>query len=534
MNESVKKLKTGVLDISPITGTLGFNRAKHLANRALFGARLSEIRFLADKTIDEALDFLLQDPISPLSPPLGAKDSDLEIPVGTTWVNTPYNYKYRSQRIYSYNCWWIGRLIHQDLSLKEKMTLFWHNHFVIENDVVKNTNFNFKYNELIFRASLGNFKTLTEEMTVNVGMLNYLDGVDNEAGAPNENYARELFELFTVGKGPLIEEGNYTNYTEHDIREAAKVLTGWKTNSNTNTSYFNSSKHDKSIKTFSEIFENHSITNNEEHEYKDLISMIFQKKETARFLIRKIYRWFVYYIIDENIEAEIIEPLATLFVQSDFELKPVLKKLLSSNHFFDENYRGCMIKNPLELNIGILRQLEFKVPDNTNIEIQYGFWNLVRYHTSTQDMELGNPPDVAGWPAWYLEPLYNELWINTATIPNKATLIKTAILWGIRPGSGMDKIYYDPFALAYLVNNPGDINELIETITSLLFPVAISNEQKNELKETLIPGLPDFEWTAEWNKYINNPDDENQKNAVKNSLNNLLTKMCLMAEYQIM
>lgn len=534
MNDPEVKLKSGVLDLSPVSGKLEFDRAKHLANRSLFGARLSEIEFLANKTAEEAVDFLLQEPASPLSPPLGVRDDDLEVPVGTTWVNTKYNGKYRGHRIYSYNCWWIGRLINQELSLKEKMTLFWHNHFVIENDVVRNTNYNYIYNQLLYNQSLGNFKTLSEKMTVNVGMLTYLDGVDNIVGAANENFARELFELFTIGKGPLIEEGNYTHYTEHDVREAAKVLTGWKTNNNTNTSYFNSSKHDKSVKIFSEIFDEQSIANNEENEYKDLIAMIFQKRETALFLVRKIYRWFVYYVIDEEIENNIIEPLASLFIESDFEMKPLLKKLLTSKHFYDVNYRGCMIKNPLELTIGILRQLEFKTPDDSDLVKQYGFWNLVRARARLQDLDLGNPPDVAGWPAWYRAPQFNELWVNTATIPNKATYVKTVISWGIRPGSGMDKIYFDPFPLAYLVPDPGNIDQLINTFSGLLFPVAISDEQKNELKDTLIPGLPDFEWTTEWNKYVNNPEDENQKNAVKNSLNNLLTKMCLMAEYQIM
>ena len=534
MNNTEIKLKSGVLDLTPENGQLGFQKAKHLINRCMFGARFSEISFLAQKTAEEALDFLLTEPSLNLPPPLGVKESDLDVAVGTTWTNVKYNSKYRNERIYSYNNWWIGRLIHQEFNLKEKMTLFWHNHFVIEYDVVRNTNYNFKYNSLLYNQSLGNFKYLCEQMTINPGMLNYLNGVDNVAGSPNENYARELFELFTIGKGPLIEEGNYTNYTEHDIREAAKVLTGWKTNSDTDAAYFSSSKHDNSTKVFSEIFDNQQIVNNEADEFKDLINMIFMKRETAKYLVKKIYRWFVYYHIDETIENEIVEPLITFFIDTGFEIKPLLKKLLSSKHFFDENLRGSMIKNPLEFNIGLLRQLEFDLPDNNNIQVQYGFWNVIRYQNGLQDLEIGNPPDVAGWPAWYLEPVFNQVWINTATIPNKSNFVQSIILWGIRPLSGADKIYFNPFNLAYLVEDPSDINQLLDTFESLLFPLPISVENKNELKEILIPGLPDFEWTVEWNKYVNNPEDENQKNAVKNSLNSLLVKMCSMAEYQIM
>ena len=509
MKTETKKLKSGILSLEPVEGNLGFERAKHLLNRCMFGARLSEIKFIQDKTAELALDFLLQEPAEQLAPPLGAKDNDDEVPVGTTWVNIKYNSKFRGQRIYSYTNWWIGRLLNQDVSLIEKMVLFWHNHFVIENDVVRNTNFNYLYNKLIYEKSLGNFKTLTEEMTINTGMLQYLDCVDNVVGSPNENYAREVFELFTIGKGPLIEEGNYTNYTEHDIREAAKVLTGWKTNSDNDTSYFNPTKHDKSEKTFSEIYSNQIISNNEENEYKDLIHMIFQKKETARYLIRKLYRWFVYYEIDEEIEQKIIEPLATLLMAGNYELKPVLKTLLGSQHFFDENYRGCMIKNPLEFTVGIFRQLEFEEPDGTDTVELYGFWNWINYRSALQDMEIGDPPDVAGWPAWYLAPMYNQLWINSATVPNKALVVKNVIHYGIRPATGYDKLYFDPFKMAYLANEPANINNLIATFAGLLLPKPVTQEQVTALKDVLIPGLPDFEWTVEWNTYINNPGDEN-------------------------
>lgn len=534
MENTEVKLKSGVLSLSPYSAKLDYEGAKHLLNRCMFGARHSEIKFIEGKTATEALDFLLQDSGETLAPPVGVKDSDLEVPVGNTWVNTKYNGTYRSQRLYSYNAWWFGRLALQNLSLKEKMVLFWHNHFVIEFDVVSNTNFNYRYNLLLHKRALGNFKTLTEEMTVNVGMLNYLDGVDNVSGAPNENYARELFELFTVGKGPLIAEGNYTNYTEYDIREAAKVLTGWRTNSDTDSSYYSDSKHDKSTKTFSEVWDSRSIINKGAEEYKDLIAMIFSKRQTARYLVTKIYRWFVYFRISEEIQQNIIEPLTTLFIENNFEIKPLLKALLGSEHFFDVNFRGCMIKNPLEFTAGMVRQLEMEVPPSSDPVARYGLWNTLRYQATMQDMDLGNPPDVAGWPAWYLAPQFNELWINTATIPNKANYVKMLILSGIRPVSNADKIYVDPFKLAYLASDPSDINQLLATLTGLLFPQSMSPEKLIELKEVLIPGLPDFEWTVEWNKYINNPADQNQKNAVKNSLNNLLVKMCSMAEYQLM
>ncbi len=526
-------LKSGVLSLDPVNGALGYQKAKHLLSRCMFGARHSEILFIQSKTAEEALDFLLTEPSRPLSPPLGTDNSDTEVAIGTTWVNLVFNSKFRNQRQTSYRNWWIGRALNQNLSLKEKMCLFWHNHFVIEKDAVNNSNFNYFYAKLLYEQAFGNFKTFTENITINPGMLDYLNGTDNVAGKPNENYARELFELFTIGKGPLISEGNYTNYTEHDIQTAAKVLTGWKNSNSENASYFNPSKHDKSTKTFSEIFNNQSIINNNENEYKDLIEMIFKKKETARYLVQKLYRWFVYYRIDENIESQIIEPLAALFFESNFEIKPVLKKLLCSEHFFDENLNACIIKSPLEFTIGMLRQLEYKDPGQENLIAQYGMWNWIYNQAKLQNQRMANPPDVAGWSAYYLAPAYYQLWVNSATIPLKATFVKAIISWGVRPVSGFDKQYIDPFKVAYLANNPSDINDLLKTLTDLLFPQPATAEQITMLKETLIPGLPDFEWGVEWNKYVNDPSNANQKNAVSARLKNLLVKICSMAEYQL-
>jgi hypothetical protein len=527
------KLKSGVLSLNPVTGELGFDKAKHLLNRCLFGPRLAEIQFMQKKTAVDALDVLLNDAAVSLPPPLSGKTTDTEAPLGTTWVNIPYNSDFQSQRYYSYNSWWTGRIMNQELSLREKMTLFWHNHFVIEQDAVSNSNFNYQYSNLLWENALGNFKKLTSEITINTGMLYYLNGSENVAGAPNENYARELFELFTVGKGPLIAPGNYTNYSENDIREAAKVLTGWYASRTNNKAIFYSVKHDKTTKTFSEIFGGRRILNGEENEYKELVNMIFEQRETARFLVRKLYRWFVYHQIDSEIEAKLIEPLATLFIESNFEVKPVLKKLLASEHFFDTNLRGGNIKNPLEFTAGMLRQLEYIAPPADKLEAQYAMFYWLFGQARLQEMRLGSPPDVAGWPAWYLAPAYNQLWINGVTIPAKATFVKTIVLDGYRPISTYEKQYIDPFKVAWLAKTPSDINDLLGTITGLLWPMPASAAQIAKLKEVLIPGLPDFEWTVEWNKYINDPTNVNQKNAVAGALKNLIVKICTSAEYQL-
>ena len=140
------------------------------------------------------------------------------------------------------------------------MVLFWHNHFVTQSETVEEARYLYRYCELLRNHALGNFKQLTQDVTLNPAMLWYLNGNTNFVGAANENYARELFELFTIGKGEQIGEGNYTNYTEQDVLAAAKVLTGWYDQYTTVTSSFLSDWHDKSNKLFSEAFDNQIIT----------------------------------------------------------------------------------------------------------------------------------------------------------------------------------------------------------------------------------------------------------------------------------
>jgi len=517
------------LGLDPVNGVLGRAAAKHLLERCLFGAKKSDIDQFATLTVEQSLDLLLAVPPAP-SPPININPEDTDVPLGQTWVNAPDVQAYRNLRKKSLRCWWVGLIIGQGASLVEKMVLFWHNHFVTEVPAVNRPRYLYDYNALIREHALGNFKDLTGEMTISTAMLKYLNGDQNMAGSPNENYARELFELFTIGKGPLIGEGNYTNYTEHDIQEAARVLTGWKIDGVTQESWFNVAKHDAGSKTFSAIYGNQQIVNNGDQEYLDLVSMIFDKKETARHFVRKLYRWFVYYIIDDNIESLVIEPLATTLYDSGYEVIPVLRQLLSSEHFFDETYRGCYIRNPYKHMAGTLRKLETVFP--TDEFLRYEFWNSYYFQARNQEMKLGEPPDVAGWPEWYLSPQYNQLWINSVTLPQKAIFSDRILSYGwTKQGY---KLAADPIGVAELVSNPGDPNILINEWATLFLPISLTQVQIDYLKDILIPGLPDFEWTLEWNKYKDNPGDQNQKQAVEAVLRSVLKAMLRMPEYYLM
>jgi uncharacterized protein (DUF1800 family) len=514
--------------LSKLSNPLSFAQARHLLDRCTFGAAKADIDAFTGKTISEALEILTANTSLP-SPPISTDARDTDVLVGETWINTSDNSNFFNYRLTSLRSWWTGTLVTHQLSLTEKMTLFWHNHFALETVVVRRPRHLYYYVNLLRTNALGNFKTLMEEITISPAMLVYLDGDENRAGSPNENFGRELFELFSIGKGPLIGDGNYTNYTENDIKEAAKVLTGWQVNNTTSTSYFNTNRHDKTLKTFSAAFEGQSIGNNEANEYKNLISMIFAKKETARYLTRKLYRYFVYYKITPEIETSIIEPLASILYDNNYEVKPVVLELLGSEHFFSEGFMGASIKNPLEFTVGIFRKCQVQI--SSDPISNYQMWNTLHSQAASMEMRLGDPPDVAGWPQYYSEPQFNRLWINSATIPNR-TLYSDKMFSGGYNRNGF-KFYVNPLTLTMWISDPSDPNILIRELTAVLHPVDISQENINKLKEILIPGLPDFSWTSEWTKYVNNPTDTTQKNLILAALNSLLTAICRLPEFYL-
>jgi len=417
----------------------------------------------------------------------------------------------------------------QEISLVEKMVLFWHNHFVTEIEVVDVAPFNYQYNQILRANALGNIKQMAYDITIDPAMLIYLNGESNKASAPNENYGRELFELFTIGKGPLIAEGNYTNYTEADIREAAKVLTGWKVDRTTNKSYFTASRHDQTTKVFSDAFGKASIDNQDSEEFKYLVDMIFSQKETARYLARKIYRWLMYYEINPEIESQIIEAMASKLFDNNYEVKPMLAQLLSSQHFFSPEYRGSQIKNPLDFTIGVYRKCE--IPLSASFQDNYKIWLEVYFSCKTMEMILGDPPDVAGWPEYYKAPSYYELWINSSTIPQRT--IYTDKLCSSGYTKNGFKFIIDPFVLTGMVGDPSNVSTLLNGLAHIILPVQLNDLQLNLLKEILIPGLADSTWTYEWNKYAANPSDLTQKTLIGKKLLAVIKAIFRMPEFYL-
>jgi len=537
--KTIAKTSAVVSGLTPYTGPWGLEQAAHLMRRTTLGPNFARIKEAVALGLDATVNALLT--IGPLpGPPLNPGfTEDIDVPVGETWISAPYsptvNYlNYRIQSLYS---WEMGIMQEEGMSIREKMTLFWHNHFVTALETVNDPKFIYRYIDTLRQGALGNFRQLVRDITVDPAMLRYLNGNQNTKVAPNENYARELLELFTVGKGPLIGPGDYSNYTEQDVIEIAKVLTGW-----VDTGYlaldpgipvgsvFLPNRHDTTTKQLSYHFGNATIANAGANEYKNLVDIIFQQDEVARFICRKLYRWFVYYVIDDTVEADVIEPLAQVMIANDYDIIPVLETLLKSEHFFDSLSIGPMIKNPVDFLLTASKTLDLQVP--SELSAKYLIWLKMAEPLILLQMQIFNPPDVAGWKAYYQEPLFYRTWINSVTLPFRMIITDAVSTIGINvPGAGVIKI--DPLALAATMDDPSDPNKLIDDLCIVLYPQPITENQKTYLKGVLLPGLPDYEWTIEYVAYLNDPTNPNLAGPVEYQLRLLLKAMMNMPEFYL-
>lgn len=526
--------------IASYTGAWTDQEIIHLLKRTMFGAKPADISYFRSKTMSQAVDELLNPSAPEPNPPVKEYATsttpgvtpDGNIAQGTTWINDiNSDGTVQSQRRGSYKKWWNGVLINQDRSIREKLIMFLIDHFGNEASDVGNANWNYKQHSLIRQFALGNFKELVREITKDVAMLRYLNGYLNNKNAPDENYARELMELFTLGKGPG------SQYTENDVKEAAKVLTGWQINGTTYTAVFNLNRHTTTNKTFSGFFNNTVITGRNtatagDLELADLLNMIFAQQEVARFLVRKMYRWFVYYTIDAATETNVIEPLAEVFRSNNYELKPVLSALFKSEHFYDMVNRGCMIKTPADIVIGSLREMNVAFKPESDWDTNYGLWNTFNSWMVNMGQNLHDPPNVSGMPAYYQEPSFHEIWINSDSLPKRNQFTDTMINSGYSRNSF--RVQFNCVTFAQSLSNPGNPNDLIDEAIRIFFRNELSAQSKSQIKtQILLTGQQwDYYWTNAWTAYVSNPTTANF-NTVNTRLKSLFQYLFNLSEYQL-
>ncbi|OAV44475.1 hypothetical protein A3850_008215 [Lewinella sp. 4G2] len=524
------------------------------------GPKPVEINDAVADGLDATLDKLFATPVVPAPPVNHFFPDDPYVAVGQTWVNSPRNPNvdvgpYRSN---SLRGWYWNHLIDAPGTIMERLAMFWINHFGMSD--VGEQRAQYQYIQLFREFGAGSYKEMIEKITVHPAMLRFLNGDYSNKWEPNENYARELLELFTIQKGPQIAPGDYTHYTEQDIKVAARILTGWRNRGMWSEedipveSYFFAEWHDdetdpnnpnQNIKQLSEKFGNAIIPNNDENEYKDLIAIIFDQPETARAMCREIYRFFVYYDITDAIEADVIEPLAQHMIDNDFSMESTLRLLFSSEHFYDMAVRGPIIKNPYEYMLSIARplggytHLGLNLVGNENSPEIWTIYNIGRsYHWKgdSLNMDFLYPPTVAGWKAYYQTPNYYRNWISSSMLQERRRTVNSFTYGGLYTQTNdgdYDPRPFDWMGFMEALSNPADVNEVVQESIEIFLPRDLHPDQFDALKDQLLQGQEDGEWTIQWNNYLDSPFDPDTVNPLRNKIKDFYRSLFSMAEFHL-
>ncbi len=592
----------------PLTEPLGRKRAAHLLRRTCTGATIAQIDQFANLTPQQALEQLYQDDLPDPQLPI-------DTATGEEWITTGAIEDVNSEEstLESYLLRWnIAQMLSAGISeeqslayaFRERMVYFFHTHFTTKRSTVNSSRaiyyqtalfrfYSFDRDDLVIPPPdemseetiiPKNFKELAKKICVDNAMLQFLDGRLNVAGNPNENFARELLELYTIGRGlegSLEEpqfEGDYIVYTEQDVQEGAKVLSGF----NTDDSFSNidedtglprgvirgggviASAHDNSTKTFSSRLGNAVVSPNQEltqngspteesllDEISQLVDLIFDQNEAALHICRKLYRFFVYHEISEELQNDVIQDMADILIANEFKIYPVLETLFTSTHFYDEdagsadNKFGGIIKSPLDLVVGFARTFEYPIPDMvTQTEAYYETLGGMLGWMGAMGMDYYEPFEVAGYSGYHQFPLYYRSWITTNYLTNRYNFIRE--LLGDRPIPEEGEIniltwVFDNFPESTIQNG----RLLITELASYMMPVSDGlsfDEMSNTgeitpqrlnfyLQEFLFrEGLGDpgeDAWTNMW------PDNVNS-DIVAERLAFLLNAMLQTPEYQLM
>jgi len=299
------------------------------------------------------------------------------------------------------NLYWINEMVNSDAQLREKMSLFWHGHFACRN---LNVFFQQELLDVIRRNALGNFRDLLHEVSKTGAMLNFLNNNQNRKDHPNENFAREVMELFTIGRG---------HYTELDVKEAARAFTGWGANAK-GEFVFRRFQHDDGSKTF--------LGKTGNFDGDEILEILLHQKQTAKFVTQKIYRFFV----NDTIDQEKADWLADRFYKNDYDIGILIEDIFSSDWFYNEKNIGCKIKSPVELLVGIQRMLPMKLENEEALLLLQRLLGQILFY----------PPNVAGWPG-------SKTWIDSSTLVMRMRipqLINDRDEFNVKPKSDDDQM----------------------------------------------------------------------------------------------
>ncbi|MGB3542933.1 DUF1800 domain-containing protein [Rubrivirga sp.] len=492
-SQPVLRHTTARADLTPYTGPWTADRAAHLVRRTHFGAsRPDVVGALVAGSPDRAVGAMIEDATS------------RPLPDRPRWANsTTGNGGDNIQRLYEWQRAWYAEMA--DGGLREKMTLFWHDHFATGQAVYYHAAFSVEYLTFLRERAIGPFRPLLEGIGERPAMLRFLDNDQNQAGNINENYAREILELFSMGiTGP---DGS-PNYTQQDVIEAARALTGWTVDEGRIRGRFEAGRHDGGNKTL--------FGQTGAWDADDVVDLIFSQRgdAVAHFLSGKLYAWFVHPVPN----AGVVQALAGVLRQTDFDLEAALRALLTSAHFYDSAVVGARLKTPMELLIGLTRELGL-TPSQDALE---------RFRVASQSIgqEVLNPPSVEGWPG-YDDPLEYRAWVTTGTISERRGLADDAVF-----GSDVFPTY-DPLPLVEQVSDRFDPYRMTHDLAAHLLAIPLSDLDADDLAErTVLDGVP-TSYTREerqgfWTEII-----VSSESAARDRLRQLLSALVNLPEYQL-
>ncbi len=380
---------------------LPVEEARHLLSRTGFGASVAEVRSLARDSREQAVDRLLAGirTVPTVPPPewvAGPRPEWSKYYESRDEVMRSAFNRAREVEADELRAWWYQEMVATPSPLTERLVLFWHNHFASSHDKVRHTDLMMRQNQLFRSQAAGDYRALVHAIAVDPAMLRYLDGNTSRRNRPNENFARELFELFTLGEG---------HYTEADIKEAARAFTGWQIRESDGTARFRNEFYDDGEK---RLFGQTIPAGPDSH--RTAIEITLAQPAAAPFLVRKLWREFV----SPDPDPAAVTRLAAILTP-DWQLKPVLRALLLEPAFWAEANRGSLVKSPVDLMVGTIRSFDLAMPATETL-VNRG---------RQLGQRLFNPPNVRGWPG-------HTTWIGTQTL-----LVRREVLQQLARGQGV-------------------------------------------------------------------------------------------------
>jgi len=573
--------------LDPYTGEFGDSQKKHLLNRTMVGYCHRHHKDLNGLSLEESIDMIFRE--DEFKEPTNIyyweknaqqyKERYLSDDVGPNepFINRPYtdDLPPGSQEFFGDErrtaiFWSIyGGIYNQNTSIHWRLFLFIHNLVPVSFDNPLGHKGIYNYAKLVFDSCFSSYRDFIYNVTFDGNMLHYLNLALSQKDTPDENYAREVQELFTVGKRP------FSQFTEKDVREAARLLVGCQIDygeivfgeGHENVPRFEPDNHDTGDKFFSSFYGNKVIRGREGEEgiqeVREFINMLCEPDEHSLYITRRLYQYFVYPAITNEIEEKIITPLAQVYRENNFSLIETLKILLRSQHFFENNIENSLIKSPVDFSMGIIKEVDIINKrdlflwdgENTHHSIfepnffgemekdisfiQYKMvGTLMGWYGEDMGMQILYPPSVSGWPSYYQEPVYDLFWLNSSTFPKRHQLMNEYLRWGawidVNINGNWVNNRFNLIDYLKTYENPHDVDNFINELCFRFSGGAPSSLTKQRIRQGLLGDINEEHWTEELENILDsNAVDETSYDSISWRLGNAFEVIGLTGEFHL-